>query len=104
MASRSAGNQHREASRTSHKLDYCTTITPAAAPFFGATHDDPMGLSSRRRYRWGRDGDDFRVVDYWDEVSAPDGIDRTAALVESGVDLICVDTAHGHSRGVVNGA
>ncbi|NMN99684.1 AAA family ATPase [Gordonia sp. TBRC 11910] len=46
--------------------------TPAAAPFFGATHDDPMGLSSRRRYRWGRDGDDFRVVDYWDEVFTAD--------------------------------
>jgi len=27
---------------------------PAAEPFFGATHADPMGLTSRRRYRWTR--------------------------------------------------
>ena len=26
--------------------------SPAAEPFFGATHADPMGLASRRRYRW----------------------------------------------------
>lgn len=26
--------------------------SPAAAPFFGATHASPMGLTSRRRYRW----------------------------------------------------
>ena len=26
--------------------------SPAAEPFFGATHGDPMGLASRRRYRW----------------------------------------------------
>ena len=25
--------------------------SPAAEPFFGATHADPMGLASRRRYR-----------------------------------------------------
>ncbi|MEN2742831.1 RNA polymerase recycling motor ATPase HelR [Microbacterium sp. X-17] len=42
---------------------------PAAEPFFGATHANPMGLVSRRRYRWtGR-----RVSDYWDEVFAPEG-------------------------------
>jgi IMP dehydrogenase len=28
--------------------------------------------------------------------------DRVAALVEAGVDVIIVDTAHGHSRGVIN--
>lgn len=49
---------------------------PAAEPFFAASHGDPMGLTSRRRYRWSRG----RIVDYWDEVFAPDGIDRTAAL------------------------
>ncbi|WP_418277013.1 HelD family protein [Isoptericola jiangsuensis] len=38
--------------------------SPAAEPFFAATHADPRGLSSRRRYRW----QDRRVVDYWDEV------------------------------------
>lgn len=38
--------------------------TPAAEPFFGATHATPMGLRSRRRYRW----TSGRVSDYWDEV------------------------------------
>ncbi|PJJ72143.1 DNA helicase IV [Diaminobutyricimonas aerilata] len=38
--------------------------TPAAEPFFAATHAEPMGLASRRRYRWARG----RIVDYWDEV------------------------------------
>src|ERR1700761_29410 len=32
---------------------------------------------------------------------APDNIDRVAALVNAGVDVITVDTAHGHSRGVI---
>jgi IMP dehydrogenase len=31
----------------------------------------------------------------------PESIDRTAALVEAGVDLVTVDTAHGHSKGVM---
>ncbi|GAA4382364.1 RNA polymerase recycling motor ATPase HelR [Agromyces bauzanensis] len=49
---------------------------PAAGPFFGATHANPMGLASRRRYRWtGR-----RVSDYWDEVFTPDGLEGHAAL------------------------
>jgi DNA helicase IV len=38
--------------------------SPAAEPFFGATHANPMGLASRRRYRWTRG----RICDYWDEV------------------------------------
>src|SRR4051812_22423749 len=50
--------------------------TPAAEPFFGATHANPMGLVSRRRYRWTRG----RVNDYWDEVFSPDGLDGRAAL------------------------
>ncbi|GAB3056395.1 RNA polymerase recycling motor ATPase HelR [Intrasporangium mesophilum] len=49
---------------------------PAAEPFFGATHANPMGLTSRRRYRWARG----RVNDFWDEVFAPDGVDHHAAL------------------------
>lgn len=32
----------------------------------------------------------------------PDTMDRVAALVESGVDVITVDTAHGHSSGVLD--
>jgi len=50
--------------------------TPAAEPFFGATHANPMGLASRRRYRWTRS----RISDYWDEVFTPDGLDGRAAL------------------------
>jgi hypothetical protein len=50
--------------------------SPAAEPFFGATHARPMGLASRRRYRWARG----RISDYWDEVFTPDGFDGHAAL------------------------
>jgi hypothetical protein len=50
--------------------------SPAAEPFFGATHANPMGLASRRRYRWTRG----RVSDYWDEVFTPDGLEGHAAL------------------------
>ncbi|MHA6694306.1 RNA polymerase recycling motor ATPase HelR [Homoserinimonas sp. A520] len=50
--------------------------SPAAEPFFGATHANPMGLASRRRYRWTAD----RITDYWDEVFTPDGLDGNAAL------------------------
>jgi DNA helicase IV len=50
--------------------------SPAAEPFFGATHANPMGLASRRRYRW----TGGRISDYWDEVFTPEGIDGHAAL------------------------
>ena len=50
--------------------------SPAAEPFFGATHANPTGLVSRRRYRWTRG----RVSDYWDEVFTPDGLEGHAAL------------------------
>jgi len=33
--------------------------------------------------------------------TAPDTIDRVALLVEAGVDVVVVDTSHGHSRGVL---
>jgi IMP dehydrogenase len=33
--------------------------------------------------------------------TSPDTLDRVAALREAGVDVVVVDTAHGHSRGVV---
>src|SRR4029453_16537767 len=49
---------------------------PAAEPFFGATHANPMGLASRRRYRWTHG----RISDYWDEVFTPDGFEGHAAL------------------------
>jgi len=50
--------------------------SPAAEPFFGATHANPTGLASRRRYRWTRG----RISDYWDEVFTPDGLEGHAAL------------------------
>ncbi len=50
--------------------------SPAAEPFFGATHGQPMGLVSRRRYRWTRG----RITDYWDEVFTPEGLEGRAAL------------------------
>lgn len=49
---------------------------PAAEPYFAATHANPMGLVSRRRYRWTRG----QVSDYWDEVFTPDGLEGHAAL------------------------
>ena len=50
--------------------------SPAAEPFFGATHANPMGLASRRRYRWTRG----RITDYWDEVFTSEGFEGHAAL------------------------
>jgi hypothetical protein len=50
--------------------------SPAAEPFFGATHGNPMGLASRRRYRWTRG----RISDYWDEVFTEEGFEGRAAL------------------------
>ncbi|MBM7168490.1 AAA family ATPase [Streptomyces sp. G44] len=50
--------------------------SPAAEPFFAATHAHPMGLASRRRYRW----TDGRISDYWDEVFTADGLEGHAAL------------------------
>ncbi|GAA3692326.1 RNA polymerase recycling motor ATPase HelR [Microlunatus aurantiacus] len=48
----------------------------AAEPFFAATHARPLGLASRRRYRW----DQGRITDYWDEVFISDGLAGHAAL------------------------
>ncbi|WP_030233875.1 RNA polymerase recycling motor ATPase HelR [Streptomyces sp. NRRL S-350] len=50
--------------------------SPAAEPFFAATHADPMGLVSRRRYRWSGG----RIGDYWDEVFAAEALEGHAAL------------------------
>jgi hypothetical protein len=52
--------------------------SPAAEPFFGATHANPMGLASRRRYRWTLG----RISDYWDEVFTSDGFDGHAAALD----------------------
>ncbi len=52
--------------------------SPAAEPYFGATHANPMGLASRRRYRWTRG----RISDYWDEVFTSDGFEGHAAALD----------------------
>jgi DNA helicase IV len=52
--------------------------SPAAEPFFGATRANPMGLVSRRRYRWTRG----RVTDYWDEVFSSDAVAAHAAALD----------------------
>ncbi|RLK52127.1 RNA polymerase recycling motor ATPase HelR [Microbacterium telephonicum] len=62
---------------------------PAAQPFFAATHAQPSGLTSRRRYRWGGG----RVVDYWDEVFAADGVDHSAALDDQSAFIASLGTA-----------
>jgi hypothetical protein len=50
--------------------------SPAAEPFFAATHARPQGLVSRRRYRWVNG----RIVDYWDEAFTDEALRHTAAL------------------------
>jgi len=62
--------------------------TPAAEPFFGATHANPMGLASRRRYRWTRG----RISDYWDEVFTPEGLAGHAALDDQSAFIASLGT------------
>ncbi|GAA0462991.1 RNA polymerase recycling motor ATPase HelR [Streptomyces olivaceiscleroticus] len=50
--------------------------SPAAEPFFAATHAHPMGLVSRRRYRWSHG----LISDYWDEVFTAERLEGHAAL------------------------
>lgn len=63
--------------------------SPAAEPFFGATHANPMGLASRRRYRW----DSGRISDYWDEVFTPDGMEDNAALDDQSAFIASLGSA-----------
>src|ERR1700743_3658632 len=62
---------------------------PAAEPFFGATHANPMGLVSRRRYRWTRG----QISDYWDEVFTPDGLEGHAALDDQSAFIASLGTS-----------
>jgi hypothetical protein len=62
--------------------------SPVAEPFFGATHANPMGLASRRRYRWTRG----RVGDYWDEVFTRDGLEGHAALDDQSAFIASLGT------------
>jgi DNA helicase IV len=62
--------------------------SPVAEPFFGATHANPMGLASRRRYRWTRG----RVGDYWDEVFTREGLEGHAALDDQSAFIASLGT------------
>jgi DNA helicase IV len=63
--------------------------SPAAEPFFGATHGNPMGLASRRRYRWTHG----RVSDYWDEVFTADGLEGHAALDDQSAFIVSLGSS-----------
>jgi DNA helicase IV len=65
--------------------------SPAAAPFFAATHAHPMGLTSRRRYRW----TNGRITDYWDEVFTTDELTSHAAALD---DQSAFIASLGHER------
>ena len=72
--------------------------SPAAEPFFGATHANPMGLVSRRRYRW----INGRISDYWDEVFTPDGLEGHAALDDQSAFIASLGTSRsGQMRDVL---
>ena len=72
--------------------------SPAAEPFFGATHANPMGLVSRRRYRWTLG----RVSDYWDEVFTPEGLAGNAALDDQSAFIASLgDSRSGRMRDVL---
>ena len=62
--------------------------SPAAEPFFAATHADPSGLASRRRYRWTLG----RITDYWDEVFDGD-LTNTAALDDQSAFIASLATS-----------
>ncbi|MGV9194117.1 RNA polymerase recycling motor ATPase HelR [Microbacterium sp. MC2] len=62
---------------------------PAAEPFFAATRAHPMGLVSRRRYRW----TNRRVSDYWDEVLAADAAASGAALDDESAFIASLGSA-----------
>ncbi|MEU4151568.1 RNA polymerase recycling motor ATPase HelR [Streptomyces sp. NPDC026659] len=62
--------------------------SPAAEPFFAATHAQPMGLTSRRRYRWTRG----RISDYWDEVFTTEGLEHHAALDDQSAFIATLGT------------
>ncbi|MDV8023175.1 RNA polymerase recycling motor ATPase HelR [Rhodococcus sp. IEGM 1330] len=63
--------------------------SPAAEPFFGATHANPMGLRSRRRYRW----TNGTITDYWDEVFDLTGPITDAALDDQSAFIASLGTA-----------
>ena len=73
---RAACTSAGSASPTARAAGCCSTGAPPRPSRSSApTHANPMGLASRRRYRWTRG----RITDYWDEVFTADGFDGHAA-------------------------
>ncbi|BDZ63460.1 HelD family protein [Agromyces mangrovi Wang et al. 2018] len=62
--------------------------TPAAEPYFAATSANPLGLASRRRYRWAGG----RVRDYWDELLDADAPSDTLALDDESAFIASLGT------------
>ncbi|OCI32954.1 helicase IV [Oerskovia enterophila] len=60
-----------------------------AEPYFAATRAHPMGLASRRRYRW----TGGRISDYWDESFAADGHDDSVALDDESAFIASLGTS-----------
>ncbi|MDY0911110.1 RNA polymerase recycling motor ATPase HelR [Microbacterium sp. CFBP9034] len=72
---------------------------PAAAPYFAATYAQPMGLISRRRYRWGGG----RIRDYWDEVFTLDGARDGVALDDESAFIASLGASRSpHMRDVLS--
>jgi DNA helicase IV len=72
---------------------------PAAEAFFAATHANPMGLISRRRYRWTRG----RISDYWDEVFTLDGLEGYPALDDESAFIASLGSSRSsHMRDVLS--
>ncbi|MFT4136471.1 RNA polymerase recycling motor ATPase HelR [Microbacterium sp.] len=62
---------------------------PAAEPFFAATLAHPLGLKSRRRYRW----TSGRITDYWDEIFDPDAAAGSAAADDQSAFIASLGTS-----------
>ena len=63
--------------------------TPMAKPFFAATLASPMGLSTRRRYRW----TNGLISDYWDERFTSSPADDTASLDDQSAFIASLGTS-----------
>ncbi|MGC2977611.1 RNA polymerase recycling motor ATPase HelR [Brevibacterium sp. FAM 25378] len=63
--------------------------TPMAKPFFAATLASPMGLSTRRRYRWANG----LISDYWDERFTSATVDDTASLDDQSAFIASLGTS-----------
>ena len=63
--------------------------TPMAKPFFAATLASPMGLSTRRRYRW----TNGLISDYWDERFTSATVEDTASLDDQSAFIASLGTS-----------